>query len=202
MVNLVGKKTIDFNCNAVLSDGSIVKDFNFYKNIDNKYALLFFYPMDFTFVCPTELISINNRIDEFKSKNVEVIAVSIDSHYVHRAWKEYPLEKGGLGNNVSFTMVSDVKREIIKLYDVEDDISGVSYRASFLIDENKLIRVKHVNDFSIGRNIDEYLRLFDALIFNKKHGNVCEAGWFSGSKGLQPNLIGISEYLKDNFKKL
>lgn len=202
MVNLVGKKAIDFTSDAVISNGDIVKDYNFFKNIDGKYSLLFFYPMDFTFVCPTELLAINNRINEFKSRNVEVVTVSVDSHFVHRAWREYPIDKGGLGNNINFTMVADVKHEISKLYDVEDYHSGVSFRASFLIDDNKFIRVKHINDFPIGRNIDEYLRLFDALIFNKKHGNVCEAGWTTKSKGFEASHSGVSSYLKDNYNKL
>lgn len=202
MVNLIGKKAFDFNSSAVTSDGNIVKDFNFYKNIEGKYSLLFFYPMDFTFVCPTELLSINNRINDFKKRNVEVVTVSIDSHFVHRAWRNHPIEDGGLGKNISFTMVSDIKKDISKAYDVEDDISGVSFRASFLIDEDKIIRVKHINDFPIGRNIDEYLRLFDALNFNKKHGNVCEAGWSKESTGFEASSEGVSSYLSSNYKKL
>jgi len=201
MQNLIGKKAIDFTSCAVLHDGSFVEDFNLFKNIKDKYALLFFYPMDFTFVCPSELIALNNRLDEFKSRNVEVMAISIDSHFVHKAWKNTPVVSGGLGN-IDYPLISDVKRDIITAYGLEDENTGVSYRGSFVIDNLGIIRVQHVHDFPIGRNIDEYVRLFDALIFHTTHGNVCQAGWVKGSDGMVPTSEGVSEFLSVNSKEL
>jgi len=202
MQTLIGKKAIDFNVPAVLANGDIINDYNLYKNIESKYAFLFFYPMDFTFVCPSELIAINNRMSEFEKRNIEVIAISIDSHYVHKAWRDTSLESGGLGGNIKYTMVSDIKHEIIRSYGLEDEKTGVSFRGSFIIDNQKCIRIQHINDFPIGRNIDEYIRLFDALFFHNKYGQVCQAGWNKGNKGIVPTKDGISDYLSDNHKKL
>lgn len=198
---LIGKKAFDFTAPAVLSDGSVIDDYNLYLNIKDKYCLLFFYPLDFTFVCPSELIAINNRLLEFKKRNVEVIAVSIDSKYVHKAWRDTLIDNGGIGN-IGYTLISDVKREIIDLYDLKDFASGVSYRGVFIIDPSKVIRIFHVHDFQIGRNIDEYIRIIDALIFNFKYGNVCQSGWKSGSDGIVPTKDGVSNYLKANYNKI
>lgn len=202
MKNLVGKFAKDFTSSAVLSDGLIVNDFNLYDNISGKYGLLFFYPMDFTFVCPSELIALNNRLQDFKKRNVVIIGISVDSHFVHKAWRNTSIELGGIGDDIGYTLVSDVKRSIIKSYCVEDEVSGVAYRGSFVIDTDKIIRVQHVNDFAIGRNIDEYIRLFDALDFHMKNGNVCQAGWVKGSDGIMPSLKGVSNFLASNAKKL
>jgi len=199
---LIGNKAFDFTVPAVLHNGSIVNNYNLYSNIESKYALLFFYPMDFTFVCPSELIAINNRISEFKDRNIEVIAISIDSQYVHKAWRDISLLDGGLGGNIKYTLVSDIKHEIIRYYGFEDIKTGVSYRGSIIIDTDKCIRVQHVNDFPIGRNIDEYIRLFDALFFHNKYGNVCQAGWNKGDDGIEPTKEGIGTYLNSNHKKL
>ncbi|HFL8824314.1 MAG TPA: peroxiredoxin [Candidatus Azoamicus sp. OHIO1] len=199
---LIGKPAVDFTLPAVLADGNIVNDYNLYKNIDGKYCLLFFYPMDFTFVCPSELIAINNRIKEFKKRNVEVIAVSIDSQYVHKAWRSVPLENGGIGNDISYALISDIKHQIIDAYGIKDCKSGISFRGTFIIDTNKIVRICHVHDFQIGRNIDEYIRLIDALIFNSKYGNVCQAGWKNGSNGIVPTVDGISSYLKLHHKDI
>lgn len=201
MQNLVGKKAIDFTSSAVLSNGSIVKDFNLYNCINKKYGLLFFYPMDFTFVCPSELIAINNRIDEFKKRNVEVLGISIDSHFVHNAWRNTDIKLGGIGN-ISYTLISDIKKTIIKDYGVEDDVTGVAYRGSFIIDKDKIIRAQHINDFPIGRNIDEYIRLFDALLFHFKYGEVCQAGWNKGDRGIETSSKGVSNFLSSNSEKL
>lgn len=202
MKNLVGKPAIDFVSPAVLADGSMIKDFSLYNNIDGKCALLFFYPMDFTFVCPSELIALNNRLQEFKKRNIEVIGISIDSHFVHKAWRNTPVELGGIGDDIGYTLVSDVKKSIIKSYGIEDENTGVAYRGSFVVDETKIIRVQHVNDFPIGRNIDEYIRLFDALAFHSKYGNVCQAGWVKGSDGMIASSKGVSDFLASNSKKL
>jgi len=201
MSNLIGKKAPDFTAKAVLPDGTIDKNFNFYNNINNKYCLLFFYPMDFTFVCPSELIAINNRIKEFQERNIEVLAISIDSEYVHNAWRNTRENDGGIGK-ISYILISDIKRNIIKNYQLEDENSGVSYRGSIIIDKNKKIRVQHIHDFPIGRNIDEYIRIFDAIEFNEKYGDVCQAGWTKGKSGIKPTKEGISSFLSTNLKTL
>jgi len=201
MSNLIGKFAINFTAPAVLSDGTIVDNYSFYKNIEGKYVFLFFYPMDFTFVCPSELIAIDNRIKQFRDRNIEVIAVSTDSQFVHSAWRKTSRKMGGIGN-VSYTLVADTKKDIIKNYHLKDDKSGVSYRGTFIIDDEKKIRIQHIHDFPIGRNIDEYLRLFDAISFYKRYGNVCQAGWTKGNKGIKPSSEGIGEFLNTDSDKL
>ncbi len=201
MNSFIGKKAIDFTAPAVMPDGSIIKNYNFFSNIKDQYALLFFYPMDFTFVCPSELIAINNRISEFVSRNIKVFGVSIDSEFVHKAWRDTPLQSGGLGA-IKYPLISDVKRLITKAYLLEDERTGVSYRGSFIIDKNMLIRSYSVNDFPIGRNIDECLRLFDALAFHTEHGEVCQAGWIKGNKGINPSSEGVVSFLSSNYNKL
>ncbi len=200
-MNLINKISPNFILPAILPDNSILENFNFHKHIDEKYCLLFFYPMDFTFVCPSELIAINNRIDEFNKRNIKVIGISIDSHFVHKAWKNTPIELGGIGQ-LSYSLVSDVKRLTIKAYGTEDQTTGVSYRGSFIIDTNKIIRAQHVHDFPVGRNIDEYIRIFDALIYHSKYGEVCQAGWNKGNKGIKPSSEGIKNFLALNSKNL
>ncbi len=202
MKNFIGKKFIDFTIPAVMTDGSINKNFNFYKETENKNVLIFFYPMDFTFVCPSELIAINNRISDFKSRNVEVFGISVDSCYSHNAWIKTSLENGGLGGSLNYVLLSDIKKDISGYLGVLDDISGVSYRASFVLDAFKTVKVQHINDFPIGRNIDEYIRLFDAISFYNEYGNVCQAGWVSGSSGIKPSSDGIGSFLKSNYKNL
>lgn len=201
-VSLIGKKVCDFTANAVLEDGSMKKDFNFYNHIENKNSLLFFYPMDFTFVCPSELIALNNRIEEFEKRNIKIVTVSCDSYFVHKAWRNTPTESGGIGNKINYVMVSDMKKNIMNYYGLEDDTSGVSYRGSIIIDKNKIIKAVHIHDFPIGRNIDEYIRIFDALFFHNKHGNVCQAGWVNGDDGINPSSDGISKFLSSKSKNL
>lgn len=202
MKNLIGSPAIDFTAPAVLSDGSIVNDFNFYSNINGSYSLLFFYPMDFTFVCPSELLALNNRVNEFQKRNVKIIAVSIDSQYVHKAWRSVSVDLGGIGDDIKFTLVSDVKKVIMDSYGLQDMKSGVSFRGSVIVDDKKIIRIQHIHDFPIGRNIDEYIRLFDALIFNSKYGNVCQAGWSKGDSGIVPSSEGVKSFLSSNYEKL
>lgn len=202
MKNFIGKKFIDFTVPAVMVDGTINKCFNFYKEIEDKNVLLFFYPMNFTFVCPSELIAINNRINDFKSRDVAVFGISVDSCYSHNAWIKSSLETGGLGGSLNYILLSDIKKDISNYLGILDDNSGVSYRASFVLDKSKTVRVQHINDFPIGRNIDEYIRLFDAISFYNEYGNVCQAGWVSGSSGIKPSSDGIGSFLKSNYKKL
>ncbi len=197
---LVGKQAPDFTAAAVLGDGSIVDDFSFSTATKGKYAVVFFYPLDFTFVCPSELIAFDHRLAEFKKRNVEVIGVSIDSHFSHNAWRNTAINDGGIGP-VGYTLVADITHKICKDYDVESE-GGVAYRGSFLIDTSGLVRHQVVNDLPLGRDIDEMLRVVDALQFHEKHGEVCPAGWKDGDKGMDASPTGVATYLSDNADKL
>jgi peroxiredoxin (alkyl hydroperoxide reductase subunit C) len=199
MAVLVGKAAPDFTATAVLGNNEIT-DITFSKVTKGKYAVVFFYPLDFTFVCPSELIAFNHRLDEFKKRNVEVLGVSIDSQFSHLAWKNTPIEKGGIGN-VGYTLVADVKHEICKAYDVESD-GGVAFRGSFLIDRAGVVRHQVVNDLPLGRNIDEMLRMVDALQFTEEHGEVCPAGWNKGKAGMNASTEGVAKYLAAHSKEL
>ncbi|QWF71006.1 peroxiredoxin C [Methylomonas paludis] len=197
---LVGKQAPDFTVPAVLADGQIVDSFSFSETTKGKYAVVFFYPLDFTFVCPSELIALDHRIDEFTSRGVEVIGVSIDSHFTHNAWRNTPVNAGGIGP-VRYTLAADIKHEIAKDYDVES-AGGVAYRGSFLIDKAGVVRHQVVNDLPLGRNFDELLRTIDALQFHEEHGEVCPAGWKKGDAGMNANPAGVAEYLTKNADKL
>lgn len=185
---------------AVLGCGSIVDDFNFKKATAGKYAVVFFYPLDFTFVCPSEIIAFNNRLEEFKQRNVELISVSIDSQFTHNAWRNTPVDQGGIGP-VGFTMVADVKGEIIRAYDVESE-GGVAFRGSFLIDKNGVVQHQVVNNLPLGRDVDEMLRMIDAFQFTEEYGEVCPAGWRKGEAGMKPDADGVASYLADHAQKL
>ncbi len=198
---LVGREAPDFTANAVLGSGEIIPDFNLKKNIKGKYAVVFFYPLDFTFVCPSELIAFDHRLAEFKKRNVEVIGVSIDSHYTHNAWRNTDVKDGGIGQ-VGYPLVADIDHAICKAYDVEHPEAGVAFRASFLIDTAGNVRHQVVNDLPLGRNIDEMLRMVDALQFTEEHGEVCPAGWNQGDKGMTATPDGVASYLADNADKL
>lgn len=200
MTLLVGKEAPNFVAPAVLANGSIVEDFDLHKHIQNKYAFLIFYPLDFTFVCPTELVALNNRIEAFKQRNTEVIAVSIDSQFSHHKWRLTPLDQGGIGE-VEYPMVADIQHKICQSYGVEAE-GGVAYRASFLIDKEKTVHCQHINNLPIGRNIDELIRLVDALQFHEQYGEVCPAGWEKGKKGMIGSAEGTASYLKDNSNQL
>ncbi|XZR52808.1 MAG: peroxiredoxin C [Enterobacteriaceae bacterium] len=200
-MTLVTLKAPDFTASAVLSNGKIIKKFNFKKYINNKYAVLFFWPMDFTFVCPSELIAFDKRYYEFQKRNVELLGVSLDSEYVHNVWRNTPINKGGIGK-VKYIMISDIKREIQKLYGIEHPELGVALRATFLIDKTGIIKAQIVNDLPIGRNINEIIRTIDALQFNEKYGDVCPAQWEKGNPGIIPSSDGIVEYLNKHLDKL
>ncbi|MEW5057315.1 MAG: peroxiredoxin [Cycloclasticus sp.] len=197
---LVGKKAPDFTAPAVLGDGSIVDSFTLSDAIKGKTAVVFFYPLDFTFVCPSELIAFDHRMDEFKKRGVEVIGVSIDSHFTHNAWRNTAINDGGIGP-VRYTLVADMTHSICKDYDVES-AGGVAYRGSFLIDANGDVRHQVVNDLPLGRNVDEMLRMVDALQFHEEHGEVCPAGWTQGDSGMDASPAGVASYLADNSDKL
>lgn len=198
---LVGRPAPDFTANAVLGDGEIVADFNLAEAIKDKYAVLFFYPLDFTFVCPSELIAFDHRLEEFKSRGVEVIGVSIDSHFTHSAWRNTDINNGGIGQ-VGYPLVADIKHEICQAYDVEHPAAGVAFRGSFLIDKTGNVRHQVVNDLPLGRNIDEMLRMIDALQFHEEHGEVCPAGWNKGDKGMNATKDGVASYLSENADNL
>lgn len=198
---LVGKPAPDFTVPAVLGSGEIVDSFSFSETTKGKYAVIFFYPLDFTFVCPSELIALDHRMDEFKSRGVEVISVSIDSHFTHNAWRNTAINEGGIGP-VRYTMAADINHQICKDYDVEAETPAVAYRGSFLIDQNGLVRHQVVNDLPLGRNIDEMIRMVDALQFHEEHGEVCPAGWNKGDSGMDASPAGVAEYLDKNADKL
>ncbi|SME97492.1 peroxiredoxin [Pseudogulbenkiania subflava] len=205
MAVLVGKQAPFFDCAektfaAVQGDGQIVENFNFKNATAGKYAVVFFYPLDFTFVCPSELIAFDHRLEEFKKHNVEVIGVSIDSHFTHAAWRNTPVDKGGIGA-VGYTLVADIQHELCKAFDVEAD-GGVAFRGSFLIDKSGVVQHQVVNNLPLGRNIDEMLRMVDALQFFEENGEVCPAGWSKGKKGMQASPEGVAAYLAENAKDL
>ncbi|GAB1268867.1 peroxiredoxin C [Aurantivibrio infirmus] len=197
---LVGKPVPDFTVPAVLGSGEIVDEFNLASAIKGKKAVVFFYPLDFTFVCPSELLAFDHRIEEFKKRNVEVIGVSIDSHFSHNAWRNTPVDEGGIGP-VNYTLAADMTHEIAKAFDVESP-GGMAYRGSFLIDEDGLVRHQVINDLPLGRNIDEMIRMVDALAFHQEHGEVCPAGWKEGDKGMTASPDGVAAYLSENAGKL
>ena len=199
MAVLVGKQAPDFTATAVLGNNEI-KDITFSEFTRGKYAVVFFYPLDFTFVCPSELIAFDHRLEEFKKRNVEVIGVSIDSQFSHLAWKNTSVNNGGIGQ-VQYPLVADIKHEICRAFDVEA-AGGVAYRGSFLIDRTGVVRHQVVNDLPLGRNIDEMLRMVDALQFTEEHGEVCPAGWNKGKAGMKASTSGVAEYLAAHAKEL
>ena len=198
---LVGRKAPDFTAPAVLADGTITEKFNFAQATKGKYAVVFFYPLDFTFVCPSELIAFDHRMDDFKQRGVEVIGVSIDSHFTHNAWRNTPVAKGGIGP-VKYTLVADMTHAICKGFDVEIADGSVAYRGSFLIDRQGTVRHQVVNDLPLGRNVDEMLRMVDALQFFEENGEVCPAGWKKGDAGMQASPDGVATYLSKHATKL
>jgi peroxiredoxin (alkyl hydroperoxide reductase subunit C) len=200
MAVLVGKPAPDFNAVAVMGSNEINESFNLRKHVSGKYAVVFFYPLDFTFVCPSEIIAFDHRYEEFKKRNVEVIGVSIDSHFTHLAWKNTSVEKGGIGK-VGYPLVADIRHEICKAYDVEAE-GGVAFRGSFLIDTAGIVQHQVVNNLPLGRNIDEMLRMVDALQFTEEHGEVCPAGWNKGKAGMRASPDGVAKYLATHAKEL
>jgi len=201
MAVLVGREAPDFTVSAVLGNGEIVDNYNFKEATKGKYALIFFYPLDFTFVCPSELIALDHAIDEFKGRNVEVIGVSIDSQFTHNAWRNTPTENGGIGP-VKYTLAADMTHNICRSYGVEHPEAGVAFRGAFLIDKEGIVRSQIVNDLPLGRNIQEILRTVDALQFTEKHGEVCPANWKPGDIGMKASPEGVAAYLSENAENL
>ena len=195
---LVGKNAPDFTATAVIN-GQFKENFKL-SNYKGKYIILFFYPLDFTFVCPSEIIAFSHRIEEFTSRGINVIGVSVDSQFSHFAWRETPVNNGGIGR-VNFPLVADLTKEICKDYDVLLD-GGVALRGSFLIDADGTIRHAVINDLPLGRNIDEMLRMVDTMLFTNEHGEVCPAGWQPGDEGMKPSTDGVAEYLSKHAEEL
>lgn len=201
MTVLVSRNAPGFTAPAVLHNGEIMDKFDFHSQIKNKYAMVFFYPLDFTFVCPSELIALDHRINEFQARGVEVVGVSIDSHFTHNAWRNTAIKDGGIGP-VNYTLVADMTHAICQAYGVEHPVAGVAFRAAFIIDKKGIVRSQIVNDLPIGRNIDELLRIVDAVQFNEEYGEVCPAGWKKGDNGMKATSKGVAEYLSENAENL
>ncbi|MBC5858288.1 peroxiredoxin [Campylobacter jejuni] len=197
---IVTKKALDFTAPAVLGNNEIVQDFNLYKNIGSKGAVVFFYPKDFTFVCPSEIIAFDKRYQEFKNRGIEVIGISGDNEFSHFAWKNTPVNQGGIGQ-VKFPLVADLTKQIARNFDVLY-AEAVALRGSFLLDADGTVRHAVINDLPLGRNIDEMLRMVDTMLFTNEHGEVCPAGWNKGDEGMKANPKGVAEYLGKNEAKL
>lgn len=187
----IGKPAPDFTATAVMPDGQF-KDIKL-SDYKGKYVVFFFYPLDFTFVCPTEIIAYSDRADEFKKINCEIIGASVDSHFCHLAWINTPKKQGGLGT-MKIPLVSDTKRVIAKDYGVLKEDEGIAYRGLFIIDEKGILRQITINDLPVGRSVDETLRLVQAFQFTDKHGEVCPAGWKPGSDTIKPDVQKSKEY--------
>ncbi len=190
---LVTNPAPDFSATTVLANGTIVDDFRLSENYGEKGTVLFFYPLDFTFVCPSEIIAFSKRVDEFKERGVNVIGVSVDSQFSHFAWRETPVNNGGIGR-INFPLVADLNKQIARDYDVLFGES-VALRGSFLIDAKGVVRHAVINDLPLGRNVDEMIRMVDAMQFTDEHGEVCAAGWQKGDEGMKATTEGVAEYL-------
>jgi peroxiredoxin (alkyl hydroperoxide reductase subunit C) len=196
---LVTSPAPDFTAAAVMPDNSINENFSL-SDYKGKYIVLFFYPLDFTFVWPSEIIAHHHRVAEFEKRGVQVIGVSIDSQFTHLAWRNTEVKNGGIGQ-IDFPLVADIQHEIVKAYGVQHP-AGIALRGSFLIDKEGVVRHQVVNDLPLGREVDEMLRLVDALQFTEEHGEVCPAGWNKGDEGMKPDAAGVADYLAKNADKL
>jgi len=197
---LVTKEAPDFTAAAIMPDNSINENFNLHEYLSGKMGVLFFYPLDFTFVCPSEIIAFNNRIEDFKKRNCVVIGISVDSHFTHLAWKNTAVKDGGIGD-IQFPLVADLTKNIARDYDVLINES-ISLRGTFLVDTHGKIRHQVINDLPLGRNVDEALRMVDALAFVEENGEVCPAGWNQDKKAMKPTAEGVAEYMAENAENL
>ncbi|BCO10667.1 peroxidase [Desulfolithobacter dissulfuricans] len=197
MSTLVTKQAPDFTAVAVMGDNSFKEDFTL-SDYRGKYVILFFYPLDFTFVCPSEIIAFDKELDKFKALNCEVIGVSIDSQFSHWAWKNTPVEQGGIGQ-IQYPLVADLDKSISRRYGVLLD-AGVALRGTFLIDREGVVRHCVINDLPLGRSVEEALRMVKALQFHEEHGDVCPANWKEGEEAMKPTAEGVAEYLAKHSK--
>ena len=196
MCTLVTQEAPDFTADAVMPNDSFAElKLSSYRG---KYVMLFFYPLDFTFVCPSEIVAFDAALSKFEAKNVQVIGVSVDSHYTHLAWKNTPRKEGGIGP-IRYPLVADLTKEIARSYGVLLD-GGVALRGLFLIDKKGIVRHALINDLPIGRSIDEALRVVDALQFHEQHGDVCPANWHEGEEAMKPSAEGVAAYLAKHSK--
>jgi len=213
---LVTKPAPQFTATAIMGDNTF-KEISL-ADYKGKKVILFFYPLDFTFVCPTEILAFDHRLAEFEKRNVQVLGCSVDSKWSHYGWKNTDIKNGGIGD-IKYPILADLDKQIARAYDVllgstpatvltdegeeETTVGGeVALRASFLIDEDGIVRHAVINDLPLGRNVDEMLRMVDALSFNQEHGEVCPAGWEEGDEGMQENFAGVASYLEKNAEKL
>ena len=194
---LVTNPAPDFTATAVMPDNSFKEDFTL-SDYKGRYVMLFFYPMDFTFVCPSEIIAFNRALDTFKAANCEVISVSTDSHFTHLAWKNTPVNNGGIGD-IRFPMVSDLDKSISEKYGILLN-NSIALRGLFIIDRKGILRHATINDLPLGRDVDETLRVLDALQFTEKYGDVCPANWHKGDDAMKPSAEGVAEYLTKHGK--
>lgn len=191
MSNLVTKEAPDFTAQAVMPDNSFSElTLSSYRG---KYVVMFFYPLDFTFVCPSEIIAFDKAVAAFESKDCQLLGVSVDSQFTHLAWRNTPLDQGGIGQ-VKFPLVADLNKSIARDYEVLLD-GGIALRGLFLIDKDGVIRHSVVNDLPLGRNVEEALRMLDALQYTEKHGEVCPANWKEGEEAMKPTHEGVADYL-------
>jgi peroxiredoxin (alkyl hydroperoxide reductase subunit C) len=196
---LVTQQAPDFTAAAVLANGTIVDDFQL-SSLKGKKIVLFFYPLDFTFVCPSEILAHHHRVAQFSEKGVELVGISVDSKFTHNGWRNTAVNDGGIGD-IDFPLVADMNHEIMEAYGIVHP-DGVALRASFLIDENFDVRHQVVNDLPLGRNVDEMLRMVDALDFHTTHGEVCPAGWNKGDEGMKDTPEGVADYLSKHADEL
>jgi peroxiredoxin (alkyl hydroperoxide reductase subunit C) len=190
-MKLLGSVAPDFNCQALVNGE--IKQLVSLADFAGKYKILLFYPLDFTFVCPTELHAFQDKYHEFKQRNAVVLGISVDSVYCHQAWLEQPKSEGGI-QGIEFPLLSDITKTIARDYNVLNEAKGIAYRAIFLLDKSNIIQVIQVNNLNLGRNIEEVLRLLDALIFTEQHGEVCPANWTVGQEGMQETKESVQEY--------
>ena len=189
---MITKEAPDFNATAVLPDNSFKEDFKL-SDLRGKYVLLFFYPLNFTFVCPSEILAFNKAVEEFEKANCQLVGISVDSHFSHFAWKNTPINEGGIGN-VQYPLVSDLDKSISQDYGVLLD-EGIALRGLFLIDREGVVRHMVVNDLPLGRSVNEALRVLHALQFTEEYGDVCPANWQKGEEAMKPTAEGVAEYL-------
>jgi peroxiredoxin (alkyl hydroperoxide reductase subunit C) len=194
-MGLVGKKAPQFNVAAVINGTEIVDNYSL-DSSNGMYRLLFFYPLDFTFVCPTELHAFQEKLPQFQERNTQVIGCSVDSKHSHFAWLNTPSSKGGI-QGVTYPIISDITKSIASDYDVLNEDEGIAFRGLFLIDKDGIIRHQLVNDLPLGRNVDEALRMIDALQFHEAHGEVCPANWNKGDTAMSANSDGVQAYFQD-----
>ena len=189
---LVTKPAPDFTATAVLPDNTFQDNFKL-SELQGKYVLLFFYPLNFTFVCPSEILAFNKAVKEFEENNCQLLGISIDSHFSHLAWKNTPINEGGIGK-IQYPLISDLDKSISKEYGVLLD-AGIALRGLFLLDKEGIIRHQVVNDLPLGRNVNEALRILHALQFTETHGEVCPANWNQGEEAMKPTADGVAKYL-------